>query len=241
MSHAHKADKLLIKPAAGARPAPPCHPDKSAPKHAKRPVPRRVTSSTATQRVSQSPVIGRSSVCGTLFGWIRAMSSAPTGTTPFGDSPTAPPALVHPRRDSNSPANRGFRRPGTAPGQQRIARVARFLSSSLLEIDGTLGGEFTRTRDAELAGDRERFERGEFRCVGGRDRDEPRGDGRWRDSFPLFVVVIPTVLVHLFEDFSPLPQTPAVGVGVSFPIGRIPIDPEHRPSLPGTHAARSVA
>ena len=34
MSHAHKADKLLIKPAAGARPAPPCHPDGSFPRHA---------------------------------------------------------------------------------------------------------------------------------------------------------------------------------------------------------------
>ena len=34
MSHAHKADKLLIKPAAGARPAPPCKPDSSLPRHA---------------------------------------------------------------------------------------------------------------------------------------------------------------------------------------------------------------
>ena len=48
MSHAGKADKLLIKPAAGARPAPPCHPDRSFPRHTKRPVTRRVTSSTET-------------------------------------------------------------------------------------------------------------------------------------------------------------------------------------------------
>src|SRR5260370_595393 len=48
MSHAHKADKLLIKPTAGARPAPPCHPDGSFPRHATRPVTRRVTSSTET-------------------------------------------------------------------------------------------------------------------------------------------------------------------------------------------------
>src|SRR5438128_3566773 len=48
MSHAHKADKLLIKPAAGARPAPPCRPDRSFPRHATRPVTRRVTSSTET-------------------------------------------------------------------------------------------------------------------------------------------------------------------------------------------------
>src|SRR5437868_15052924 len=48
MSHAHKADKLLIKPAAGARPAPPCRLDSSFPRHATRPVTRRVTSSTET-------------------------------------------------------------------------------------------------------------------------------------------------------------------------------------------------
>src|SRR5437764_780370 len=34
MSHASKADKLLIKPAAGARPAPPRHADSSFPRHA---------------------------------------------------------------------------------------------------------------------------------------------------------------------------------------------------------------
>jgi hypothetical protein len=48
MSHAQKADKLLIKPAAGARPAPPCRPDGSFPRHARRPVTRRVTSGTET-------------------------------------------------------------------------------------------------------------------------------------------------------------------------------------------------
>src|SRR5205085_1459260 len=48
MSHAHKADKLLIKPAAGARPAPPCRLDSSFPRHATRPVTRRVTSGTET-------------------------------------------------------------------------------------------------------------------------------------------------------------------------------------------------
>ena len=34
MSHAGEADRLLIKPAAGARPAPPCRPDSSFPRHA---------------------------------------------------------------------------------------------------------------------------------------------------------------------------------------------------------------
>lgn len=48
MSHAHKADKLLIKPAAGARPAPPCCPDRSFLRHATRPVTRRVTDNTET-------------------------------------------------------------------------------------------------------------------------------------------------------------------------------------------------
>jgi hypothetical protein len=48
MSHAHRADKLLIKPAAGARPAPPRRSDGSFPRHARRPVTRRVTSGTET-------------------------------------------------------------------------------------------------------------------------------------------------------------------------------------------------
>jgi hypothetical protein len=48
MSHAEKADRLLIKPAAGARPAPPCRTDGSFARHARRPVTRRVTSSTET-------------------------------------------------------------------------------------------------------------------------------------------------------------------------------------------------
>jgi hypothetical protein len=48
MSHAEQADKLLIKPAAGARPAPPRRSDGSFPRHARRPVTRRVTSSTET-------------------------------------------------------------------------------------------------------------------------------------------------------------------------------------------------
>jgi hypothetical protein len=48
MSHAGKADKLLIKPAAGARPAPPCRSDGSFPRHARRPVTRRVTNGTET-------------------------------------------------------------------------------------------------------------------------------------------------------------------------------------------------
>src|SRR5919201_2765787 len=48
MSHGHKADKLLIKPAAGARPAPPCCPDRSFLRHATRQVTRRVTDNTET-------------------------------------------------------------------------------------------------------------------------------------------------------------------------------------------------
>jgi hypothetical protein len=67
MSHAGKADRLLIKPAAGARPAPPRTRGQFIPKaRTKRPVTRRVTRGTATtrlamaqdrptQRVSQSP------------------------------------------------------------------------------------------------------------------------------------------------------------------------------------------
>jgi hypothetical protein len=65
--HAKKADKLLIKPTAGARPAPPCTPGRFIPKaHKTRPDARRVTSDTddttlatapdgPTQRLSQTP------------------------------------------------------------------------------------------------------------------------------------------------------------------------------------------
>ena len=53
MSHAHKADKLLIKPAAGARPAPPHTRGRFIPKaRTRRPVTRRVTRGTATTKLA---------------------------------------------------------------------------------------------------------------------------------------------------------------------------------------------
>jgi hypothetical protein len=56
MSHASEADKLLIKPAAGARPAPPHTRGQIIPKaHTKRPVTRRVTHGTATTRLATTP------------------------------------------------------------------------------------------------------------------------------------------------------------------------------------------
>jgi hypothetical protein len=56
MSHAHKADKLLIKPAAGARPAPPHTRGRIIPKaRTRRPVTRRVTRGTTTTRLATSP------------------------------------------------------------------------------------------------------------------------------------------------------------------------------------------
>jgi hypothetical protein len=56
MSHADKADKLLIKPAAGARPAPPHTRGQIIRKaRTKRPVTRRVTRSTATTRLATTP------------------------------------------------------------------------------------------------------------------------------------------------------------------------------------------
>ena len=56
MSHAHKADKLLIKPAAGARPAPPHTRGQIIPKaRTRRPVTRRVTHGTATTRLATNP------------------------------------------------------------------------------------------------------------------------------------------------------------------------------------------
>jgi hypothetical protein len=56
MSHADKADKLLIKPAAGARPAPPRTRGQIIRKaHTKRPVTRRVTRGTTTTRLATAP------------------------------------------------------------------------------------------------------------------------------------------------------------------------------------------
>src|SRR5438132_14251476 len=56
MSHATKADKLLIKPAAGARPAPPHTRGQIIRKaRTKRPVTRRVTHGTATTRLATNP------------------------------------------------------------------------------------------------------------------------------------------------------------------------------------------
>jgi hypothetical protein len=56
MSHADKADKLLIKPTAGARPAPPCTPGRIIRKaHRKRPDARRVTSDTGNTRLATAP------------------------------------------------------------------------------------------------------------------------------------------------------------------------------------------
>jgi hypothetical protein len=56
MSHAQRADRLLIKPAAGARPAPPRTRGRFIPKaRTKRPVTRRVTHDTATTRLASAP------------------------------------------------------------------------------------------------------------------------------------------------------------------------------------------
>jgi hypothetical protein len=56
MSHAETADKLLIKPAAGARPAPPRTRGQFIPKARRRwPVTRRVTRDTATTRLAIAP------------------------------------------------------------------------------------------------------------------------------------------------------------------------------------------
>jgi len=56
MSHAEKADKLLIKPAADARPAPPRTRGQIIRKaRTKRPVTRRVTRGTATTRLASAP------------------------------------------------------------------------------------------------------------------------------------------------------------------------------------------
>jgi hypothetical protein len=70
MSHADKADKLLIKPAAGARPAPPRTRRQFIPKaRTRRPVTRRVTRGTATPRLATAsdrptrPVLPKPEAC----------------------------------------------------------------------------------------------------------------------------------------------------------------------------------
>ena len=56
MSHARRADKLLIKPAADARPAPPCTRGQIIPKaHTKWPITRRITRGTTTTRLASAP------------------------------------------------------------------------------------------------------------------------------------------------------------------------------------------
>jgi hypothetical protein len=56
MSHANTADKLLIKPAAGARPAPPRTRGQIIAKaRTQRPVTRRVTRGTTTTRLATNP------------------------------------------------------------------------------------------------------------------------------------------------------------------------------------------
>src|SRR2546430_2503361 len=56
MSHARRADRLLIKPAAGARPAPPRTRGQFIRKaRTRRPVTRRVTRGTATTRLATGP------------------------------------------------------------------------------------------------------------------------------------------------------------------------------------------
>jgi hypothetical protein len=56
MSHAHRADRLLIKPTAGTRPASPRSHRQIIPKtHEKRPVPRRVTCGTTNTRLATTP------------------------------------------------------------------------------------------------------------------------------------------------------------------------------------------
>jgi len=55
MIHAETADKLLIKPAAGARPAPPHTRGRFIPRaRTRRPVTRRVTRGTATTRLAKA-------------------------------------------------------------------------------------------------------------------------------------------------------------------------------------------
>jgi hypothetical protein len=55
MSHATKADKLLIKPTAGARPASPCTPGRFIAKARKRPDARRVTNGTDDTTLATAP------------------------------------------------------------------------------------------------------------------------------------------------------------------------------------------
>src|SRR6266436_1445984 len=75
MSHASKADKLLIKPAAGARPAPPRARGQFIPKaRTRRPVTRRVTRGTATTRQATAPDRPTRRVLPSPEGWRRVLA-----------------------------------------------------------------------------------------------------------------------------------------------------------------------
>ena len=86
MSHAEKADKLLIKPAAGARPASPRHSDGSDPRHAERPVTSRVTSGTANTGWRR-PQTDRLAESHSPINRVRRLPRL-VGQSPFGDSPS---------------------------------------------------------------------------------------------------------------------------------------------------------
>src|SRR5207248_4072515 len=88
MSHAEKADKLLIKPAAGARPASPRHSDGSDLRHAERPVTSRVTSGTANTGWRR-PQTDRLAESHSPINRLRCLPR----TDPCGDSPSRHPKL----------------------------------------------------------------------------------------------------------------------------------------------------
>ena len=126
MSHApSRADRLLIKPAAGARPAPPCHPDGSFPRHATRPVTRRVTSSTETP------------------GWRRPQTDRPNEShshqKPQGSVVTAavgkvrtprPPCTRFPRADPDIKQQRSLARGGASREDNSNEKRAACLGSA---------------------------------------------------------------------------------------------------------------
>ena len=79
MSHAGKADRLLIKPAAGARPAPPRTRGRFIRKaRTRRPVTRRVTRGTATTRLATAPDGTTARVLPKLDFWLNELLSGTT-------------------------------------------------------------------------------------------------------------------------------------------------------------------
>ena len=154
MSHTPtRVDKLLIKPTAGARPAPPCHPDESLGKaRPTRPVTRRVTSSSTTPGWQQPqtdqpaeshshPVRVTTEGCA-CSSYLHARQSLRASGCSRGRQVERPQGVVSYRCGRSRPLSRGVwrkRQERERRAGQEARREARLLSLICRRIDGVAG------------------------------------------------------------------------------------------------------